>query len=279
MTSVIGKNGPWLSTDPWSIEIVGILNDNARMQTSAPDDDIGFWSYGGSPQASQQQQGSAAMIQPPPQPAAPQQQTPPQGGALNAFAQHMQQMQRPPMQQPMQQPPRFAAGGPLSRGPRGGFDSRLMALSSAVESPGAVLRRPENARGRIRLGDRALLDAIAEPDYANLQAPRGRFAPPGRANPRLSAEVSPQRATFAHAGAVDGPGGGRDDAIDARLSDGEYVMDAESVALLGNGSNKAGAQALDQLRERLRAHKGGALTRGDFSPNARTPEAYLRGGR
>jgi hypothetical protein len=63
------------------------------------------------------------------------------------------------------------------------------------------------------------------------------------------------------------------------LSDGEYVMDAETVSMLGDGSNKAGAQRLDELRERLRAHKGAALTRGDISPDARAPEAYLRGGR
>ncbi len=245
---------------------MGILDNNARMQT-VPDEDIGYWSYGGSPQANPQD--SAAMIQPPPQPAAPPPQNPQQqGGMLNAFAQQMQP-----------QPQAFSEGGPLNRGPRRGFDPRLMALSAAVESPEAVLRRPENARGRIRLGDRALLDAIAEPEYGHRGLLRGGFGPPGRINPRLSPEVRPQRARFANAGAVAGPGTGRTDSIDALLSDGEYVMDAETVALLGDGSNKAGAQALDQLRERLRAHKGKSLARGEFSPNARAPEAYLRGGR
>jgi hypothetical protein len=117
------------------------------------------------------------------------------------------------------------------------------------------------------------------PNFAPPQRPQAGFSPPGRINPRYPGEVGPQRARFAHAGAVDGPGNGRDDAVNARLSDGEYVMDAETVALLGDGSNKAGAQRLDELRARLREHKGQALTRGEFSPNARTPEAYLRGGR
>ncbi len=76
---------------------------------------------------------------------------------------------------------------------------------------------------------------------------------------------------------VRGGGTGRDDTVAARLSDGEYVMDAETVAMLGDGSTKAGAQRLDQLREQLRRHKGRALSRGKFSPNAKSPLAYLKG--
>jgi hypothetical protein len=74
-----------------------------------------------------------------------------------------------------------------------------------------------------------------------------------------------------------GGGTGRDDTIPARLSDGEYVMDAETVAMLGDGSTRAGAQKLDRMREELRRHKGRALSRGKFSPNARSPLAYLKG--
>lgn len=74
-----------------------------------------------------------------------------------------------------------------------------------------------------------------------------------------------------------GAGSGRDDTIDARLSDGEYVMDAETVALLGDGSTKQGAQRLDAMREQLRRQKGKALAKGKFSPNAKSPLAYLRG--
>lgn len=74
---------------------------------------------------------------------------------------------------------------------------------------------------------------------------------------------------------IEGLGDGRDDAIPAQLSDSEYVIDAETVALLGNGSPDAGADALDQMRTRIRKHKGGALSKGKFSPNAREPEAYL----
>ena len=79
--------------------------------------------------------------------------------------------------------------------------------------------------------------------------------------------------------AVNGPGTGRSDDIPAVLSDGEYVIDAETVALLGDGSSKAGAKKLDDLRVKIRKHKGEKLAKGRFSANAKKPEAYLSGGR
>jgi hypothetical protein len=78
--------------------------------------------------------------------------------------------------------------------------------------------------------------------------------------------------------AVEGPGTGRSDSIDARLSDGEYVIDAETVALLGNGSTRAGAAMLDQMRQGIRQQKGKALAKGKFSPDAKSPLAYMKGG-
>lgn len=79
--------------------------------------------------------------------------------------------------------------------------------------------------------------------------------------------------------AVNGPGTGRSDDIPAVLSDGEYVIDAETVALLGDGSSKAGAKKLDQMRVSIRKHKGKNLAKGKFSVNAKRPEAYMSGGR
>jgi hypothetical protein len=79
--------------------------------------------------------------------------------------------------------------------------------------------------------------------------------------------------------AVKGAGTGRSDEIPALLSDGEYVIDAETVAMLGDGSSKAGAKRLDDLRVKIRKHKGRNLARGRFSDNAKAPEKYLSGGR
>lgn len=81
------------------------------------------------------------------------------------------------------------------------------------------------------------------------------------------------------AGPVRGPGTGREDQVDARLSPGEYVWDAETVALLGDGNVDAGAAMLDQMRETIRAHKGAALAKGKISPDARPPLEYLTGGK
>lgn len=79
--------------------------------------------------------------------------------------------------------------------------------------------------------------------------------------------------------AVTGAGGGRDDTVPALLSDGEYVIDAETVALLGDGSNKEGARKLDDLRVNIRKHKGRKLSRGGISSNAKQASAYLSGAR
>lgn len=74
-----------------------------------------------------------------------------------------------------------------------------------------------------------------------------------------------------------GAGSGRADTIDAKLSDGEFVIDAETVAMLGDGSNKEGARRLDAMREGIRSHKGKVLAKGKFSPNAKSPLSYLKG--
>ncbi len=78
---------------------------------------------------------------------------------------------------------------------------------------------------------------------------------------------------------VKGEGTGRSDDIPARLSDGEYVIDAESVALLGDGSGDAGAKQLDEMRRNLRMHKATNLKKGGFSHKAKQPHQYMaRGG-
>jgi len=74
---------------------------------------------------------------------------------------------------------------------------------------------------------------------------------------------------------VKGPGTGRSDDIEARLSDGEYVMDAETVALLGDGSSDEGAARLDSMRSNLRKHKGENLRKGKFSHKAKEPAQYM----
>ena len=76
-------------------------------------------------------------------------------------------------------------------------------------------------------------------------------------------------------GYLQGNTGGQDDLIEAKLSDGEYVIDAATVSDLGDGNNGAGARKLDAFRERVRRHKrGGKIS---LPPKSKSLEHYLRG--
>jgi hypothetical protein len=87
--------------------------------------------------------------------------------------------------------------------------------------------------------------------------------------------VVDDRVDFRKGSAVNGAGDGQSDDIPAWLADGEYVMDAELVSMLGNGSNKAGAKVLDKFREEVRAHKRGAPL-GKIPPKAKSPLNYIK---
>lgn len=73
---------------------------------------------------------------------------------------------------------------------------------------------------------------------------------------------------------VAGHGGGQDDTIPAMLSPSEYVLDADTVAALGDGNPDHGAKKLDAFRERLRAHKRSA-PKSKIPPKARSLESYM----
>jgi len=90
--------------------------------------------------------------------------------------------------------------------------------------------------------------------------------------------VTAGRLNFRHGAPVHGPGDGQSDDIPAMLADGEYVIDAETVAQIGNGSTKAGAAALDKFRENIRAHKRSAPIN-KIPPKTKALTSYLRGAR
>lgn len=75
---------------------------------------------------------------------------------------------------------------------------------------------------------------------------------------------------------VKGGGTGISDSIPAKLSDGEYVIDAQTVSMLGDGSSDAGAAKLDSMREEIRKHKGKALAGGKFPPKSKGPLSYMK---
>lgn len=59
------------------------------------------------------------------------------------------------------------------------------------------------------------------------------------------------------------------------LSDGEYVIDADTVAALGDGSSKAGASVLDKFRQEIRKHKRSAPVN-DIPSKAKSPMEYMK---
>jgi hypothetical protein len=75
-----------------------------------------------------------------------------------------------------------------------------------------------------------------------------------------------------------GPGDGQSDDVPARLSKGEFVFDAHSVSMLGNGSNSTGAAKLEKLRQNLRKHAAQSNSKGKQFMKAKEPEQYMNQG-
>ena len=72
---------------------------------------------------------------------------------------------------------------------------------------------------------------------------------------------------------VQGEGDGTSDSVNAKLADGEFVIPADVVAKLGNGSNNAGASVLDQFLSTIREHKQENGTK--LEPDSKGPLGYL----
>ena len=112
--------------------------------------------------------------------------------------------------------------------------------------------------------------------------PQGMPRPPGMRSGGLPAlsnvPFTEGRLDFRKGAAVHGPGDGQSDDIPAMLADGEYVIDSETVAQIGNGSTKAGAKALDKFRENIRAHKRSAPVN-KIPPKTKALTSYLKKGK
>jgi hypothetical protein len=73
---------------------------------------------------------------------------------------------------------------------------------------------------------------------------------------------------------VTGDGDGTSDSIPAMLANGEFVIPADIVSGLGNGSNDSGAKVLDEFLKTIRAHK--QKTGADkLPPDSKGPLGYL----
>lgn len=131
----------------------------------------------------------------------------------------------------------LADGGPVRAEPRVGTR--------------APQRQGGGGGGLTREAVLAALDAARTP-----QQPAPVQPQPGLI-PRV--EVAVDRATstkqYASGGPVRGKSGGKADTVPARLSDGEHVIDAEVVAMLGDGNTEAGHALLEELKQRVRQFK------------------------
>ena len=77
-------------------------------------------------------------------------------------------------------------------------------------------------------------------------------------------------------GLLAGDSPGQADGVNASLSHGEYVFDADTVAALGDGNTEAGARELDRMREAIRQHKRSAPA-SKIPPPSKGALAYLKG--
>ena len=73
---------------------------------------------------------------------------------------------------------------------------------------------------------------------------------------------------------VNGKGDGTSDSIPAMLANGEFVIPADVVSSLGNGSNDSGAKVLDEFLKTIRHHKRDAKPN-KLPPDSKGPLGYL----
>ena len=122
-----------------------------------------------------------------------------------------------------------------------------------------------NQRGRVKLDPRRYAEIVASGAIpADVLATREM----------VDVAAAPREFRRGGLGLLRGGTTGQADTINARLSDGEYVMDADVVAALGDGNTEAGAARLDEMREAVRRHKRSASAK-DIPPPAKHPLAYM----
>lgn len=158
-----------------------------------------------------------------------------------------------------------------------GFKEQELATTSATDlAKTDAMMNLLAQRGRVQLDPRRYAEIVAS----------GQIPPEMLATQEL---VDVGQRNYARGGAHMGYAGGNGalgllrggspgqmDDVNASLSHGEYVMDADVVAALGDGNTEAGAQRLDEMREAIRRHKRSAPTN-DIPPAAKHPLAYLKG--
>lgn len=195
----------------------------------------------------------------------------------------------------------FLPVSPLQTSGSSKFISPLAAFLATVESQNYAQPKPQQqpmtpqqpqVPDRYAYGKEPSIDELLDPYGERRKEPAMGFKAGGLASPLFAVgggtrygkyakgglnvvhHSGKARVDFRHGDAVTGPGDGQSDDIPAMLADGEYVIDSEIVAALGNGSTKAGSELLDEFRRHIRSHKrGGSLD--EIPPPSKSPLEYL----
>ena len=140
--------------------------------------------------------------------------------------------------------------------------------SSVGQVEGVEVLRPQVVRGR-RVAP-FFQGAQLAPGYQPRHFAEGGAIPEGH-DPSFFSEggLNSLENTY-----VRGEGDGTSDSVAAMLADGEFVIPADVVAKLGNGSNKAGAGVLDQFLVSIREHAQNHDPK-KLPPESKGPLAYL----
>ena len=166
--------------------------------------------------------------------------------------------------------PRLAGGGMMRYTPAGMDEPvRMQAGGIADMMPGAEMEAPQmNDKDIVRESIRAIKGELPEQAAAVVL---GQFLQTygEEAFRKLVDDVQSGRADAAGGdmeGTIRGPGDGMDDLVpatmddgsqDVLLSDGEFIVPADVVSGLGNGSTDAGAAELDRMMDRVRQERTG----------------------
>ncbi len=108
--------------------------------------------------------------------------------------------------------------------------------------------------------------------YSQKHGEKTKMKKGGEVKPKISYEIEQFSYPSGLGFYVSGETKGQDDKIPAMLSDGEYVIPADTVAHLGDGNNNAGAKKLDEMIKKIRGSKG---MKNALPPKAKSLTTYL----
>ena len=172
-------------------------------------------------------------------------------------------------------PSRFAGGGMIRYQPMGMAQPRYMQAGGIADAmPGAEMMPQMNDKDIVQSAIRAVKGELPEEQAAIVL---GMFLEQygEEALRRLVTDVQTGKADGGRGdveGMVEGPGDGMDDFVpaemddgsqDVLLSDGEFVVPADVVSGLGNGSTDAGAEELYGMMDRVRRERTGTTEQPD----------------